>query len=716
LKLPNLTVVLLGDNECIEPLENPASPSASRTQEVTSPTRGSLRAFIGGLFFGSPNKPASREAANIEGVIDAGVAAHNVTESTEPQEPQSIPSGPTKRKPPVRDPYEVPTDPTPEYKAADATESPPKRLKTSIKAKQPIVAAKRSNGQKLEVQSRQLRNGVESGGQHSYATPPASTKTNFNDSPAKTNTDDPMIPKRKRGRPPKKDVQAPALNNHAPDLAPSSVERNSVVVGSISNAQARPGEHADADTAGSTGADISGILMNPSPVKTTAEADLLRTTARKQQGKPPFLGVLDPSEDEKDDMLNDNEDQDHGEAMGQNDNRDADENDVVEQEQPAATELENLFGTILEELNFKATRVGTKYDIEKKRWSVPSTHTGLCSAEGKRLDEGLQEMKTGYNGMKNAKASTNNDALENAQSKITAVIDGLRKEVEDTLSSRLGDPQRGLEYFEEQPTRTLLIDLYFNIIPGFVKVIKLGVDAHDAQGSIETPALEEISELLRFLYQLASGAVRQPSEVQPKSQRYKTSQPTRELVPMVRQLRQKLLEELKSRNRKLAQAEYLRKQPERDRKRREKEEEEEAENRRRRKEIYRLQREALQRKLSEPLFGRLLAADIEREAAKAAEKNQQLMPFRHRTSSQQTQGRHASVDQEVEDDPFRDDDEGYQRVHVFETEKNKRKIDGRNDEDRLKKWSEDERTYFIEGLRLYQGKIFAKPLCNRLLL
>jgi len=120
--------------------------------------------------------------------------------------------------------------------------------------------------------------------------------------------------------------------------------------------------------------------------------------------------------------------------------------------------------------------------------------------------------------------------------------------------------------------------------------------------------------------------------------------------------------------------------------------------------------------LSEPLFGRLLAADIEREAAKAAERNQQLMPFRHRTSSQQTQERHASVDQEVEDDPFRDDDEGYQRVHVFETEKNKRKIDGRNDEDRLKKWSEDERTYFIEGLRLYQGKIFAKPLCNGLLL
>jgi hypothetical protein len=160
----------------------------------------------------------------------------------------------------------------------------------------------------------------------------------------------------------------------------------------------------------------------------------------------------------------------------------------------------------------------------------------------------------------------------------------------------------------------------------------------------------------------------------------------------------------------------LRNQPERDRKRREKEEEEEAENRRRRKEIYRLQREALQRKLSEPLFGRIFAADIERETAKAAERNQQSMPFRHRTSSQQTQGRHASVDQEVEDDPFRDDDEGYQRVHVFETEKNKRKIDGRNDEDRLKKWSVDERAYFIEGLRLYQGKITAMPLCNGFLL
>jgi hypothetical protein len=711
-----LTIVLLGDDESIEPLENPASLSASRTQEVTSPSRGGIRAFIGGLIFGSPNKPAFREAANIERVIDAGVTAHNVTESTEPQETQSIPSGPTKRKPPVRDPYEVPTDPTPEYEAADATESPPKRLKASIKAKQPIVAAKRSNGRKREVQSRQLRNGVESGGQHSYATPPASTKTNFNDSPAKTNTDEPMIPKRKRGRPPKKDVQAPALNNHAPDLAPPSIERNSVVVGSISNAQARPGEHADSDTAGSTGADISGILMNPSPVKTTAEADILRTTAHKQQGKPLFPDVPDPSGDEEDDMFNDNEAQDHGEAMGQNDNQNADENDVVEQEQPAATELEDLFGTILEELNFKATRVGKKFENREKGWSVLFTHKRIRSAEGKSLNQRLQRMKTGYNGMKNAKANTNNDALENAQSKIKAVIDELRKEVEDTLSSRLGDPQRGLEYFEGQPTRTLLIDLYFKIIPDFVKVIKLGVDAHDAQGSIETPALEEISELLRFLYQLASGAVRQPSEAQPKSHRYKTSQPTRELVPMVRQLRQKLLEELKSRNRKLAQAEYLRKQPERDRKQREKEEEEQAENRRRRKEIYRLQREALQRKLSEPLFGRLLAADIEREAAKAAERNQQLMPFRHRTSSQQTQERHASIDQEVEDDPFRDDDEGYQRVHVFETEKNKRKIDGRNDEDRLKKWSEDERTYFIEGLRLYQGKIFAKPLCNRLLL
>jgi hypothetical protein len=710
---------MLDDSESIEALGNPASPSASRIQDVMSPSRSWTGAILGRIRnpFGSPNKPTSDETARLEVVVDAGAAEHNATESTEPQE---IPSIPTKRKLPVRDPYEVPTDSTPVYEAAEATESPLKRLRGSIKAKQPLVAAKRSNGRKLDKQPRQLRNGVRSGEHDSSATVPAGKKVSVSNSPSDTNADEPTTPPKKRGRPPKNVVQAPALNNHAPDLAPPSIEHNSVIVDSISNAQARPVKDADADTAGNTGADISGILMNPSPAKATTEADALRSTAHKQQDKTLFVieseRVRDMSEEEEDEMLNENEAQDHGEAMDQNDNQDADESDVVEQEQPASSELEDLFGTILEDMNFKATRVGTKYDIKEKRWSVPFIHAKIYSVNGKRLDRQLQRLKKSYKEMKSAKASTNNDTLENAQSNIKAVIDELRKEVEDALSSRLGDPQRGLEYFKEKPTRTLLTDLYFNLIPDFVKVIKIGVDAHDAQGSIETPALEEISELLKFLYQLASGAVRQPSEAQPKSKQYKTSQPTRELAPMVRQLRQKLLEEMKGRNRKLAQAEYLRKQPERDRKRREKEEEEEAENRRRRNEIYRLQREALQQKLSEPLFGRILAADIEREAAKAAERNQQSMPFRYRTSSQQTQDRHASVDQEIEDDPFRDDDEGYQRVHVFEREKTKRKIDGRNDEDRLKKWSEDERTYFIEGLRLYQGKILRSLFVNGFLL
>jgi hypothetical protein len=486
---------------------------------------------------------------------------------------------------------------------------------------------------------------------------------------------------------------------------------------SISNAQERSSEYAHADTAKNTSADISSILMNPSPVKTTSEADALRTTTPKQQGRPVFAIENDvvpySSEDKEDSLLNDNEAQDER-PVGQYDNQDTRENEVMREEQPAATEVEDIFDTLLKDMGLKVSRVGSKYDRDEKKWSDPFRHSKIYSKRGKRLDRRLKGLKNSYKGMKDAKASTDNDALENAQSEIRIWINELKVETENTLTSRLGDPQRGLEYFEEEPTRTILTDLYFNIIPKFVEVIKFGVDAHDAQGSIKTPALEEISDLLKFLYQLASGAVRQPSKAQPKpgkGQKYQVSQPTRELIPMVRQLRKKVFEELEVRHRTLASAEYERKQPERDRKRREEEEEEEAENLQRRKEIHGLQREALQRKLSEPNFGRILAADIEKEAAKAAVRSQRSMPFRYRTSSRQTPELHATANQEVEDDPFEDDDdEGYQRVHVFETNKNKRTIDGRNDEDRLKKWSKDERTYFIEGLRLHQGNM--KPLPN----
>jgi hypothetical protein len=513
--------------------------------------------------------------------------------------------------------------------------------KTKSKAKSPIVAARKSNGERL----------------------PKPTQ--------------PETQKPKRGRPPKAKQSA-----NTGDLQLSSTEAN-----------------IPPDSANTVPGDIEGvssILENPSPIK------VMRPSRRQE---PP----RNTQSLESDDGLPDLPDIDQQARS---------ETPTVDIRASAGTpiDIKIIDPDLLESMLEKAKLVGYKLTRETKELKLVKKPPHLHSKPAKKIEKLLDALNLSYVKLRDSKAAKDLSAIRSAHVAITDSIHSLKDETGSILTDRLGNPALGIDYFKAVPTRSLLMDLYFNILPKILECLVLGAEAYNDNGTLQRSFLEEFASLTEIYYALAKTAIDQPKDSQPRADQipptggsleFRIQQPTKGIIPQMRELRANIKAELRARARAKKTSEPPEITAERERVRRQQEDAEELQRRRNIKDIRRRQREDLARQRARPVWGQLMKDEDARAEAKevgiwAREQIEKARARKARLNQNQ------EVEEDVDADPFADDPFEEQRVSIFGK--------NNNQQNHPRAWTNTEKAAFVDFLRVYNGTLHSWFSLNPLLM
>jgi len=352
-----------------------------------------------------------------------------------------------------------------------------------------------------------------------------------------------------------------------------------------------------------------------------------------------------------------------------------------------------------------ANHVGHSFHKDTREWEAVRKLNKPFTVPGKRMNKSLESLKSLYDQLRDLIATKNLDGIQGTHIEITNLVHSIKEETDRILTNRLGNPALGINYFDDISTRSLLTDLYFNILPKLLKAMILGAEVYAENGTIETSSLEELADLVEVHYRLAKAAIDQPKSSQPrqsqippeaKSIGFELIRPTQRVIPLMEDFRTSIKVELSSR----AQAEKRRLARQRERKHREQERIQYQERRRRRNEIRKKQRADLARQLKDPIWGPILRDEIARRqtAAEATEALEELKKRRARRIRvvEPWMAGEEDVEDLFEDDPFE------QRVSIFG--KNNRQQNG------AQPWSDKKMTVFVDFLRVHDGTVPCRVL------
>jgi hypothetical protein len=352
----------------------------------------------------------------------------------------------------------------------------------------------------------------------------------------------------------------------------------------------------------------------------------------------------------------------------------------------------------------------------------------LYTEPGKRIAMITEKLIGLYDDMKELQAADNYEAMNKCHSNVTRFIAKLEDETIKVLTTPLGVLEVSVENRSKISRRDMLMDIYFNIIPTFVKTMITGILLYGAEGSLATPALEEVTRIVILIGDLAERAVKEPKDVQPKSPAYQLAQPTRRLNPMIRDFYSKCRIELKSRERAETVAEAPKPALDWEKKRKDEDtHRQEAEAQRRKDERSRKQWQTLSdfravRRLPPPsqlssnqsqsdqlshTHQTRLAQDraaAEEEARRLAESLRAAESRAQRLRGAEELERQGLAGGEMQEDL---PDTDYERVHIF----------GRHnarESTRPWPWSRDEMYTLIDGLRSERGPDRYQQLVTRL--
>ncbi|KAJ5051766.1 uncharacterized protein L3040_001538 [Drepanopeziza brunnea f. sp. 'multigermtubi'] len=443
----------------------------------------------------------------------------------------------------------------------------------------------------------------------------------------------------------------------------------------------------------------SQILMNPSPIKVTGQNIVVDSNHAQQN-----LEAISPNQPE-------------GEALDKEATESEAEEDWVEENGAGEDETEDdltevLFNnTLLESVARIARRVGHRQDTKTRKFHLRQTEK-MMTTNGKKMIKSINKLVSAYGILRNNK---NKQEPTECINLVASLIREIKLETESILKKRLGNPSIGIEYDEEARSKKMLRDLYFNIFPPLVDVIQMAVDVHPAVPSIETPALQQLLDLVTCLEQLATAAILQPKEHQPRApgnsmaDSYQITQPTRHFLPNVRLIRKILSAELDERGR----IEAAKKREQRQHRQRQIDEEREkrrqADLHARIVETNRLQREAFNKRLEEPRWGQILSKIIAAKTANGTQNTQSMYRAYRSDEPPSEEYFGGAQDNDSQNDPFAEDlaaeeqfdhflnghDDAYDRVRVF----------GRNNmNDKSRPLSDEERQIFIECMRKERGE------------
>ncbi|PBP18145.1 hypothetical protein BUE80_DR011134 [Diplocarpon rosae] len=434
---------------------------------------------------------------------------------------------------------------------------------------------------------------------------------------------------------------------------------------------------------------FTDILMNPSPVKPIQPI----INANYSHGNPR-AGSCHKRQEVDEDVSDESE---HGFLQDKSGDRERGE-----------FEFEDLLfkEDVLAKMVEIANRAGCRLD-KRSGLYVQIVSPKLVSSNGKRIIRRIDKLLENYRSSRELKGSKNNKAKSEVEKSIQHLTLELQTEAKSILETRLGNPKRGIGFFDGVKTRNMLHDLYYIIIRRIVELIHLATDIYPLARSIDSSGLHRVLTLVEILEDLASTALLQPKEFQPeqssKSATHQIIRPTRHLMPRIREIHESLTSERLGRERAARASGSENRSPETKARTDEHARQEASERDARRKEskeIRRLQRKMLEQRKAEPIWGLMIINDIVRKSGKAANRNeirkQNSCSSNHEDESNQLESIGDFEKTQDDDDPFAEDDnDEYDRVSVF----------GKNNRnDRSRPLSAEEKDIFVECMMKEQGE------------
>ncbi len=622
------------------------------------------------------------------------VATKSTTHKS-PSQAASPSAKPSKRKRVAsserEDVYMVPVgtaadDSRPEEELADR---PAKRNKRAGKAKSPLTIPKTSKGSSAPHQVRATSD-------HTTETAEAGASADVPDSiPVNgvLNSTEFEKPKRKRGRPQKNKTPQPVVVREPVVPTPNQTTTTSPAVTKSLSVTSHPAIALEAS--GNIDAGISPILLNPSPNKVVRQEIQSAVPTAKRQ-KPSKLkshvqvskDLPEPSADEEEE---ENADEDN--AQGNADVLDEAEVEVEEEaaDQPSTDLQKTPFDPQLVDRMWEmAKRAGKKFDKKSNTWSRglrDDEKKKLWTNPGKQMMTRLQILISSYDKMQTSKESRDKLGFREAHRKVEKMVKSLSEKTEVIRSEKF--------HPEFHKRKELLTDLYLNVLPEIIHVLRQAVAVYDIEGSMETDELQEILKLADILYDLANGAVAQPKDDQPKIISYQISLPTRSNIPRIRELQKSIYNELVSREREEERAKEELQRPERQRRLLEEQEREVAEIRQKRAERRRLQGESwweVQNDLLPGPWKRVLQTDIARlEANRKSRSRQESVELGY------PRGGLAERRPARSEESHGQSDQGVERISVFPANNVK-------ENSSMSSLSKEDTLTFIDCMRFEQGK------------
>lgn len=472
---------------------------------------------------------------------------------------------------------------------------------------------------------------------------------------------------------------------------------------------------------------VNEILISPSPVKPipnkpitinrVSQTNGIHSNGMQKKPKSPGSRKQRNSNDQK---SNDSEDTDVQADSGHDSDEHEDsqvirdDNDDEENDKPSQQTNEALFEVaLLANMATIASRVGHHYDMETGTYNFV-VEKKVMSANGMRIIRPINKLLSAYEDLRIANNSADIQAAKMAKTAVRRLIQNLKVETESVLTRRLGNPSLGIEFFGEVKTRTMLQDLYFNIFPALVDVMKVAAEVYPPERSIKTFALRQFLDLVTMLEDLAKTAEIQPKDFQPKppskskSKTYQVLRPTQLLMPNIRKIRKTLSAELTRRKRGEDAAEHQKRLPDLEKRKREEEQRQDAELEARLRNRRREQAEAFAKLLAQPIWGRLITDQItEMEGSSGRGRDSTNRSVRGNRS------RSAEYDQNKQDDydPFAEEGDGLDQV---DDDVDRISVFGRNNKnDRSRPLSAKEKEVFVECMMRERGMSYSSLLIVR---
>lgn len=591
------------------------------------------------------------------------------------------------------DTYMPDSDPEPEEEHSPEEEitygRPAKRQRLKNKAKQPLVQPRRIGGNgKVSILQSQMA---------FESNPPAESAAQDQENTARggrgrprkfaeplTKPSQETLPQKKRGRPRKVSKPEPDTIESEPlaELQAEQPLQQTAEADATSREHQSPPQAAEGDgSARDEG--VSDILMSMSPVKPIF---LARTndSGSVPEGGASALQAPSISKPTPDSVNDEHDPESDGEVSKPSKRFPARSQQSLFLSKPSLIDV-----PALAEIRKAVYLVGFR---QVKNVLKQIKEAKLRTAAGKTISDKIERLRACYRLLQMAKEERNKASTRKYQHKITDLSKLIHVEARKFLShgSAAGDNS------EDEDIERLLKDLYFCVVPKLMRCVECCAEAHVVEGSMETPALQEFSDLVELLERIAYFMTRQPNEVQPKSGKdsYKTSKPTRQLYPKIRDLRKKLSQELRKREKAERLADQNRLWLERERELEEENRQKQIERDNKRMEIRRAQSKAFQEQLNDPDVGRLIARPL-LQAAPDGQIPIQLSLYAKRMLSQHSRKPSVPVEDGEEDDPFAENNTEV-RVSVF----------GKNNKaknSQVRKLTTEERKRFMAVMRRERG-------------